>query len=427
MTLAAPHAMRPRTGRLDIPVVFEMALSCLVIFTFMQGWAAPLTGWASDPTKLAVLKLGFLPAYGATILLIAFDPARALHAVTRTPVIYATVLLAAVSCLWSIDGDATLRRVLALAFTTLAGSVIAARWNLRQLTEMVAGQFALLMVLSVLFAIVPPRLGIMTELFPGAWRGVWTEKNGLGIMMALGAMFCLAAAVLAPTRRWLWLVLLGACAGLVLLSTSKTALLCLLLGIIGVAVVALFRRGPATAVLGTWLGVSVTAGLAGLMVFAPDLLFGLLNKDSTLTGRTEIWTAGIQAMKEHDPILGFGYGVLWDHRDAYDPALWIAHDARFTAGHAHNGWLEVWFGLGVAGLVLWIVTFLCTLARTLVATYSSTTGYLALPYVLIFALMSITEVSVFDYHDGEWTLFVMIACRLALREAPSTASNAAKK
>lgn len=427
MTLAVPFSPPARTGRLDIPVMFEMALSCFVIFTYMQGWAAPLTGWAADPTKLVALKYGFLPAYGATILLIAMDPVRALKAVGRTPIIYATVALAAASCLWSIDGGATLRRVLALSFTTLAGTVIAARWNLRQLSEMVAGQFALLMIMSAVFAIVPPRLGIMTELFPGAWRGVWTEKNGLGGMMALGAMFCLAAAVLAPPRRWIWAGLFAGCAALVLLSTSKTSLLCLMLGVVGIAVVGLFRRGPAMAVVGTWLGVSAAAVLAAVLVLAPDLIFGLLNKDATLTGRTNIWTAAIHAMQEHDPVKGFGYGVLWDHRDPWEPARWIAHDAGFTAGHAHNGWLEVWFGLGIGGLVLWTATYVLTLLRTVAATYHREVAYLALPYLLIFTMMSLTEVSIYDFHDGEWALFVMIACRLAMPDERSTASKAAKK
>ena len=312
---------------------------------------------------------------------------------------------------------------MALLFTTLAGSVLAARWNMRQLTEIIAAQFVVLMALSFFFAIVPPRYGIMTELFPGAWRGVWTEKNGLGALMAMGALSCMAAAVLAAPRRTFWLLMFAGCTALLLLSRSKTSLASLIIGLAAIAFVGLVRRGPVMAVVGTWLGVAGAAVLGGIMALAPELIFGVLNKDATLTGRTEIWSAAMHQGMLNNPVLGFGYGVLWDHRDPYDPALWIAHDAGFVAGHAHNGWLEVWLGLGFIGLALWALAYLGNLIRMAGAIYTTSMAYAALPFFLVFSVFSITEVSVIDYHDISWTIYVAFAAMLSSRHPAEEAAS----
>lgn len=416
---SATHPDQP--ARATIVEVVAYVFSVAIVFTYAQGWAAPLTGWVTDPSKLTLLKVGYLPAYAMTALLCVAGPGRALSAAIRTPLTYSLVVLAAASCLWSIDGDATLRRVVALFFTTLAGSVLASRWSMRQLCEIIAAQFAVLMVLSVVFAVLPPRNGIMTELFPGAWRGVWTEKNGLGAMMVLGALSSLAAAVLAPRRRWWWVLAFLGCVALVLLSRSKTSLLALMLAVGALGGAGMLRRGPAVAVVTSWLIVAGTILIGGLLALEPDAIFGVLNKDATLTGRTEIWSAAIRQGLAHNPLTGFGYGVLWDHRSPFDPASWIARDAGFTAGHAHNGWLEVWLGLGFLGLTLWTLAYLGNLGRVVWSAYTSTMAYATAPFFLVFSIISITEVSILDYHDIEWMIYVAFATKLAMPRSVAAA------
>ena len=409
-----PTMTGQRPGRLTAVEILSYVCSVAIVFTFAQGWAAPLTGWASDPSKLSMLKVGFLPAYALTLLLGAMSPVRTVSAVSRTPLIYLLVALALASSIWSFDGAATLRRVLALFFTTFAGSVLASRWSLRQLNEIIAAQFAILMVLSFIFAALPPHHGIMTELFPGAWRGVWTEKNGLGALMALGTLSCLSSAILSPPRRGIWIAAAAGCLALVLLSTSKTSLLALVLGVVAMVGVGLFQRGPVLAVISTWVTVSATILVGGLLALAPSIVFDALNKDATLTGRTEIWTAAIRQGLAHNPVSGFGYGVLWDHRQPFEPASWIAHDAGFAAGHAHNGWLEVWLGLGFVGLAIWILAYFGNFFRIAVAAYTTSKAYAIVPFFLVFSVSSLTEVSILDYQDIEWMIYVAFAASLAL-------------
>lgn len=400
------------------PEHLEFWASVFVIFTFSQGWAAPLTGWAVDPTKLTLLKVGFLPAYLVVLVLGAMRPIKTVTTLVRTPLIYGLVALAGASMLWSIDGGATSRRTVALIFTTLAGTVLASRWPPDRLAEIIGAQFLASMALSFMFAVLPPHHGIMTELFPGAWRGVWTEKNGLGAMMALGSVACLAAAFMVRERRLVWLMGFFGCLVLVLLSQSKTSLLALVLGSAAIFGVWLLQRGPIWAVATTWLAVAGGLALAAVAFLAPELIFDGLNKDATLTGRTNIWVAAIRQANLHNPTLGFGYGVLWDHKQPFYPGAWIAHDAGFAAGHAHNGWLEVWLGLGYVGLGLWTLSYLRTSVRVIGSAYRSMAGYLALPFFLIFSVMTVTEVSILDYQDVTWVIYVMIAAALVQGSRP---------
>jgi exopolysaccharide production protein ExoQ len=142
-------------------------------------------------------------------------------------------------------------------------------------------------------------------------------------------------------------------------------------------------------------------------------VFGLLGKDATLTGRTQIWAAVMHRIDER-PWLGYGYAATWDNTAPYGPLSWIIHDAGFRPHHAHNSWLEQWLALGVVGLVAWSAFFLQTLVANIVALYRDKGAYLALPYFVIYALTTVSESIAVQYNDMRWMIFVTLAVKLAL-------------
>lgn len=409
-------------AQIDLRGRLVAAATLFLLLIYSQAWAAPLTGWSADAADSGLLRNTFFLAYAASLLLLALEGWRGLLAGFRAPLMIGLVALAFVSAGWSIGPDATLRRALALGFTTLAGVALVGRRSWAETAEMLAAVFALTAAVSFLLGLAVPSLGRMSELFPGAWRGLWLEKNALGGMMALGFGVCAAAAVLAPARRLLWSGAAALCLLLVLLSTSKTSLMALLLGGAGMVFVWICRRGPVVAVIAVWAAVAGLAAVtAGLLLF-PEALFDLLGKDATFTGRTEIWEAALRQLQTR-PWTGFGYGVLWDHVGPWDPSAWIFRDAGFKAGHAHNGWLETWLGLGLVGLVAWALWFAETWIRTLVRLASDPGVYLAAPVLIVSTLTSLTEVWVLDYHDLQWTVFVAIAVKLARPREPQARSG----
>src|SRR5262249_38003099 len=100
-------------------------------------------------------------------------------------------------------------------------------------------------------------------------------------------------------------------------------------------------RGTGTFLYTTAMLALIIAVAGGLVLWEPLLL--ALDKDSTLTGRTDIWTLVVDAIAER-PWLGYGYGVFWQPENPRAQLIWYVLDWQFT--HAHNGWLETLLQLG---------------------------------------------------------------------------------
>ncbi|MEO6338883.1 MAG: O-antigen ligase [Caulobacteraceae bacterium] len=388
------------------------ALSVFIVLTFSQGWITALGG--DESAESGLIRALYFPAYFAGMALALSQPWTTIKAAARVPLVWVLLAVVAMSATWSISPDVTFRRSMAISFTTLGGLVIGARYDWRRLLEVMATAFAILAALSLVASAAIPHIGRMaadTE-FPGAWRGLWFDKNGLGSHMALGAAIFTAAAILNPPRRWLWAAFAGLAIMLVLASTSKTSLVALLLGMGAVTFVALVKRGPATAVAATLAAVVGVMAIVCVIAFASDTVFAILGKDATLTGRTKLWAA-IARQAELRPWTGYGYAAVWDDKSGWGPAAWIFKRAGFTAQHAHNGWYETWLGLGYIGLIAWGTLFAETWAKTIWAVYRTKGGWFALPFMLVYSITMLTESVAFIYHDFVWVIFTAVSVRLA--------------
>jgi len=390
------------------------ALGVFFILVYSQGWIAPIFGLKLDEASSGMIRNAYLPAYAAGIVLLAMAPGATLAALLRQPFLLALLGIVALSTLWSIAPDQTVRRIVAVYATTLCGVVLATRFRWSTMAEVLATANAVLVVGSIVWAVLPPHNGIMTELFPGAWRGLWVEKNALGGNMATAFTVFAAAALLAPRRRVLWWIFAGLALALVLLSTSKTSLVSLILGAGAVGFVWVARRGPVSGVAATWAAVLGALLMAAFLLFASDVFLELLGKDATLTGRTKIWDAALR-QAELRPWTGYGYSAVWDDKSGWGPLAWITKEAGFKASHAHNAWIEQWLGLGIAGVIAWGLFYLQTMAAAIASVFGRAGAYLALPFLVIFSLLTLTESIAVTYHDIRWSIFVALAVKLSWR------------
>jgi O-antigen ligase len=398
--------------------ILMFTAAVLTVLIYSQCWLMALQGDNPKPGESSLVRAMFFPAYGCTLLILLAGPSDVLKAWLRQPLLILVLWVVAASWLWSINPDQTLRRAIALILTTLSGVVLAARWRWKGLAEVIATAHALLAVASLVAALAFPAFGVMHKDFPGAWRGLWIEKNDLGNMMTTGFCACAAAALLAPRRAKLWWPAAGLCLVLVLGSTSKTSLVACALGACGLLLTAVLRRGPVGRVVGTYGAVVSIVLAAGVGLVASNVLLAALGKDATLTGRTQIWAAVMRRIQEH-PWLGYGYGAVWDDTSPWGPHAWIVKQAGFTPAHSHNSWLEQWLGLGVPGLAAWALYFLETCTRGIVSLYRTPGAYLAVPFLLVYAMTSMTESIAVIFNDSRWLLFVALGVRLALPEEPA--------
>lgn len=388
------------------------ALCVLMMLIYSQGWLTPIFGTPVDENASGLMRAMYFPAYAAALAVVGLTLNDSVRAMIRQPALILILSIAGLSILWSVAPDQTARRIIAIVFTTLGGVALGARYRWSQMAEVLATSFAVLAVLSFLAGVFIPSIGRMTAIFPGAWRGLWEEKNALGGNMTMGFVVFAAAAMMEPRRRLMWWGFAGLALILVLLSTSKTSLVSLLLGASAIVFVAMARRGPIMGVISSFGAVVAIFSVLAFLFFAADVAFAVLGKDATLTGRTNIW-AGVLYEIHKRPLLGYGYGAVWDDRTGWGPVYWITKIAGFRAAHAHNSWLEQWLGLGLVGLCAWSLYFAQSLILAVIAVYRDKGAYLALPFLLVYGLVTLTESIALVYNDFRWVMFVAVAVKLA--------------
>ncbi len=349
------------------PLRYAAVATALLIFTngpvffAARNLTADSGGWEGDLIRPAIIAAALLAAATAAFDLVrkgsaglarphgtaaAADPARPGSAGLAQPhgtaaaAIAAYTLVAIASTAWSVAPELTLWRSLTYVGLVLLAWVMA---DLGAEARVPLGLMAAAAVAASLLALVAaPNQALDVRDY---WRGVYTNRNSLAPLAALGLLvgvryllardwshwrrpaagFALAAASLATLigagSRTAWLSLIGALA----VST------------LGWAYPRLRRRlGPRTAnraVLG-----SAVASLAGLAVVTAALW-----QESTFMQRRTIWGLVWDRIVDR-PLAGHGFFAFWDV-----PEL-IADHELLRDGSAHNSALEVLLGTGLIGL-----------------------------------------------------------------------------
>jgi exopolysaccharide production protein ExoQ len=353
----------------------------------------------------------FLPVYAFLAWAIWRERALAFATARAMPLLMGLLALTFVSTLWSIDGGATFRRSVWLALTMGFGLYLAWRFEWRELITVIGGAFIVLIAGSLLLGALAPGIGRMTAEHPGAWSGLWTHKNTLGGIMALGVAVCAGAAIVDPARRSLWIATTLGAFALVLFSTSKTALLASMLGLCVIAAGMVIRRGLLPTIL--LCAASLVAIILGaaIVMLAPDLVVAALGRDLTLTGRTDIWEASTRFVQAK-PWLGYGYYAFWLPDNG--PAFWVRDEVQWQVASAHSSWLELSLGLGRVGVLLFALQLFATLKRGASALRRPQAGLWAPAFLAAFALYTLSESHALQANNLFWTIYVAVAARLAL-------------
>lgn len=277
----------------------------------------------------------------------------------------------------------------------------------------------LLIPLSVLFIKYYPELGRFFH--PWSWQtlymGVAIGKNGLGficLVFGLGSLWRFLESLRGGERtsRAGSLIAHGIVLAMVLwlfwMADSATSLGCFLIGggLIVVTSLSEFVRKPAAVHL-LVLGI-ISIALFGLF-FSPAVgLVEAMGRDSTLTGRTDLWTEILRM--NVDPLFGTGFGSFWlGERAAY---FWENHWWR--PNQAHNGYLEIFINLGWIGVAL--LSFVMAWGyRNVVGSLRQDPelGRLKLAYFVVAVLYNLTEAAFRAMHP------VGIAFLLAVTLVPN--------
>ncbi|MEM1389694.1 MAG: O-antigen ligase [Pseudomonadota bacterium] len=388
----------------------ELALLFIILIMFSEGFLPRLFAAEESAEGSPILRLMWLPVYALTLIAIAWKAKDVGRTILRMPFMVGLLALAALSFLWSIDPDLSLRRGVAIVMSSLAGIWIGIRYNWPTLLRMLGLVWLSVAIAGVLTALTNPAFGVMSDIHVGAWKGLYYEKNQLGGHMARAAFLAAFLFVLDKPWRPLWAFATAISLMTVLMTTSKTSLLGTILGFSIIALALWMKRGRVTGLALTWLCAVVGVTILAALVFAPEMIFALLGRDPSLTGRTDIWAELVRDITDR-PWLGYGYGSFW-MLDS-EPAYWLREVLEWDAPTAHNGWLEVAIALGLIGLCLLVLDFLLTVWRALRASVDSWMGVFALGVCAQFLLFSMSESISLLQNSLVWLTYVIVATKLA--------------
>lgn len=268
------------------------------------------------------------------------------------PLAAASLLL--ISALWSVDPHVTITQGTAYFFLVLGAIAMAETLDgdaLMDLAAMLCGLCALASLVQIF---------IFPE--PGDPRGIFVNKNMLGQEMAGGVLIALHVMRIRP--RFRYICILAACTFAAFKSESETSMLAIavffLLDMLG----RLYLKGGSPRMLSIGLAIAFVLSLIVFMI-NKSLIFELLGKDPTLTGRTRFWPYVIDNILQR-PLLGWGYEAFWSPLNP--AALQISEAIRrpgdwylLHIANAHNGMLEFLLAIGFSGtlffIFLWIRNF----------------------------------------------------------------------
>ena len=391
------------------PPLWEQAAAIVVVMMLTQALIGPV--FAPTQEETPILRLVWLPVYAVIAGLIALRPAVLVRAWPAWLILALLVLQAFASKWWSIDPGVTQRRVIAMAISSAFAIYLGVAFTGRHLPRMLMLASLIMGLGSLVMVFVNPAIGVHQMENAGLWRGLWYEKNQMGLVMSAGAVAAAACLASDDRRRLLPAITLGVTTLLVLATQSKTSLLCLMLGVGAVGGLwAMKRGGAAFSIVALWFGVVLSAGAAYVFITDPAIVLEALGKDPSLTGRTDIWEALMREVAER-PWTGFGYQAFWG-KDSV-PAAFIRAETQWPVPSAHNGWIDLLIQLGWPGAITVGITVAIATVVTLfrIPGSGAREGYWAVGYLLVFLLLSLSESVLLSHANLPWTLLLAILAR----------------
>jgi exopolysaccharide production protein ExoQ len=274
----------------------------------------------------------------------------------RLKLITAVPLLALLLCPFSQLPSRTISSGVLLLGTVLLLYYIMSRYTPDQVLELLLILGTATMAGSIVFAVALPQYGL--DQMGGhatAWKGIFSAKNYLGNL----ALFFLTVAVSYRARTWfLQSVRVSQiifCLTAIAFSRAATAYILTVIYITYLVVAKMLHRFRKKDYLVVCLVLLVALSAAATVIAIwPDALFSLLGKDLTLTGRTGIWTAVIDAIVKR-PLLGYGYQAFWLGLEGESYRVILA--VSWVLAQAQSGFLDVTLELGLAGLAIVLLIF----------------------------------------------------------------------
>ena len=399
----------PRLIREVVAIGWLCIASSAVYVLLVQGNVRALS-----PEQEAVLRLFVLPSLPLAAAVFVLRWREISETLIRLPFLALLLVMIWASVTWSLESGLSLRRALAVTAYTLIAIWLALAFEPAALLRRLAWLAFVILLLSVAFAVLLPGLAFMELDGKVLLRGVFSHKNGMGQHLGLSAILLATAWQFRLIPRFAAGLGLLLCLVLAVPTGSATALMILLaLAVTGLAT-RLVLLPPRVAIAVGCVAVAVGIFFVLATILGAEQLFAAFGRDLSLTGRVPLWHFVWWQIKAA-PWLGHGYAVYFD-------IPWVQSYAtetlRWGVPNAHNGYLELWLGVGVLGPVLALLFLLTAIWRGVVMLRRehSPAAMFAVYFLPIYLLRNIVESDLAGAAQLSWVLAV-IAATMTLRSS----------
>ncbi len=337
-------------------VVITLVFSTSAIYPLVQDKVGVVIQSGQGNLLAQVLWSGI---YLITFYLIIFYWRKAIQIAFRDVILWLLVGLAFVSTLWSYAPLETLRGSVALLGNTLIGIYLVTCYSRQKFLKLLLWALGLIVVLSLGLSIFLPDVAF--HHFPGSMRGVLSNKNHFGPLMALAVITWLLYSVHSTKMRFMAICFCLLSFIFLLLSQCITAWIIFSILLPMVIIYYLLRHKRVKMAVPIILITLALCTFFFLITTNLNNLLELAGKNITLTGRTELWLIVWDMIQHQQPWLGFGYDAFWLGMEGPSGAVWEI--ISWNPPHAHNGYLDVWLQLGVVGIVIFIISFVINYFR----------------------------------------------------------------
>ena len=253
----------------------------------------------------------------------------------------------------------------------------------------------------------------------GPIQGLVASSIVLGFIALLGLIVFgiqLRAGLVRPFAGWCWVIVAAAT---ILLTRGATVWVALAAATVALGLALWARRlGPERRTPLYVTGGAIIVAALGLALFARDFVFGLLGKSGDMTGRLDTWQKVIE-LGEQRPWFGWGWVSYW--APWAEPFKSLDVKAGVPVMSAHNAWLDVWFQLGIVGVLAFAPIVMLTMWRVWFRAvdpprrgfgpplpYATSALW---PFLVMVALLvqSLTESRLLI--EGHWVLLILLAVK----------------
>ena len=363
----------------------------------------------------------YLMLVGAGVLVLWGRQTTVRRFLRANPAVVAFFVFCAISTIWADHSDVALKRwIKAVGDVVMVLITLTDRERLYAVKRLLARVGFVLIPVSILLIKYYPDMARYYSRWEGKMfvAGVAEDKNMLGmtcLVFGLGAWWRLLGAFrdCKGKRRMGLLLAHGTVLSMVFwlfwMANSMTSISCFSMAASVIALTSLFRFARRPITIHILVAAVVCVSFSALFLNIGGDALETMGRNSTLTGRTEIWQGLLKVGS--NPVFGTGFQSFWvgEHLQK----IWSMGGLFDGINESHNGYLEIFLNLGGIGVTL-LVALLVTGYRNLIKSVhrDSALSTLCLGFFVTAVIYGFTEASAFGIMNPIWFAFLLAVIRV---------------